>query len=179
MSSFNIFSMAFLLALVVIKGADLIADGLVHPVIKLEKNSYVVEGVAVQDTGSDEPKGPEIEPIEPLLAAANLENGQKVAKKCLQCHTFEKGGKAKTGPNLWDIVERAIGALEGYAYSKAMKAHGGTWTYAQLNEYLYKPRKSVPGTKMSFAGLKKVQDRADLIAYIASMSDAPKPFPTP
>ena len=178
MSSFNIFSMAFLLALVVIKGADLIADGLVHPVIKLEKNSYIVEGVAVQDTAGDDSKGPEIEPIEPLLAAANIENGQKVAKKCLQCHTFEKGGKAKTGPNLWDAVERAIAAVEGYAYSKAMKAHGGTWTYAKLNEYLYKPRKSIPGTKMSFAGLKKGQDRADLIAYIASMSDAPKPFPT-
>lgn len=178
MSSFNIFSMAFLLALVVIKGADLVADALVHPIIKLEKNSYIVEGAAAQDTASDKPTGPEIEPIEPLLAAANLENGQKVAKKCLQCHTFEKGGKAKTGPNLWDVVERTVAAVEGYAYSKAMKAHGGTWTYELLNEYLYKPRKSIPGTKMSFAGLKKGQDRADLIAYIASMSDAPKAFPT-
>ncbi len=179
MSSFNIFSMAFLLALVVIKGADLVADGLVHPVIKLEKNSYIVEGVATQDTtGDEEPTGPVIEPIEPLLASANLENGQKIAKKCLQCHTFEKGGKAKTGPNLWDVVERAVAAVDGYAYSKAMKAHGGTWSFALLNEYLYKPRKSVPGTKMSFAGLKKGQDRADLLAYMASMSDAPKAFPT-
>ena len=180
MSSFNIFSMAFLLSLVVIKGADLIADGLVHPVINLEKNSYVVEGIDAQNsTATNEPTGPVLEPVEPLLAAANLENGQKVAKKCLQCHTFEKGGKAKTGPNLWDVVERAIAAVDGYAYSKAMKAHGGTWTYAKLNEYLYKPRHSVPGTKMSFAGLKKVQDRADIIAYIATMSDSPKPFPTP
>lgn len=171
--------MAFLLALVVIKGADLIADGLVHPV-QLEKNVYIVEGVAEAAAGTQKAtdSGPEIEPIEPLLASANLDNGQKVAKKCLQCHTFEKGGKAKTGPNLWDIVERSVGTLEGYAYSKAMKAHKGTWTYAALNEYLYKPRKAMPGTKMSFAGLKKVQDRADLIAYIASMSDAPKPFPS-
>tara|TARA_R110002095_G_scaffold91585_1_gene79969 strand:- start:2855 stop:3484 length:630 start_codon:yes stop_codon:yes gene_type:complete len=177
MSSFNIFSMAFLLALVVIKGADLIADGLVHPVT-LEKNVYIIEGVASAGADQDAADtGPEIEPIEPLLASANLENGQKVAKKCLQCHTFEKGGKAKTGPNLWDIVEQSVGAVEGYAYSKAMKAHGGKWTYAILNDYLYKPRKAIPGTKMSFAGLKKVQDRADLIAYIATLSDSPKPFP--
>lgn len=169
MSSFNIFSMAFLLALVVVKGADLIADGLVHPVF-LEKNVYVVEGVdSAGDAQESADSGPEIEPIEPLLASANLENGQKVAKKCLQCHTFEQGGKAKTGPNLWGIVEKAVGTVEGYAYSKAMKAHGGKWTHAALNEYLYKPRQAVPGTKMSFAGLKKTQDRADLIAYIESI----------
>lgn len=169
MSSFNIFSMAFLLALVVIKGADLVADGLVHPVF-LEKNVYVVEGVEASG-GDQEPadSGSEIESVEPLLASANLENGQKVAKKCLQCHTFEKGGKAKTGPNLWGIIDKAVGTVEGYAYSKAMKEHGGKWTYATLNDYLYKPRQAVPGTKMSFAGLKKTQDRADLIAYISSL----------
>ena len=169
MSSFNIFSMAFLLALVVVKGADLIADGLVHPVF-LEKNVYVVEGVDSSGGAEDSvDSGTAIEPIEPLLASANLENGQKVAKKCLQCHTFEQGGKAKTGPNLWGIIEKAVGTVEGYAYSKAMKTHGGKWTHATLNEYLYSPRKSVPGTKMSFAGLKKTQDRADLITYIESL----------
>lgn len=177
MSSFNIFSMAFLLALVVIKGADLVADGLVHPE-HLEKNVYIVAGVDASDQGATKIAAPTLELIEPLLASADIANGQKIAKKCLQCHTFEKGGKVKTGPNLWDVVERAIGGDEKYSYSKAMQAHGGSWTFAKLNEYLYKPRNSVPGTKMSFAGLKKVQDRADLIAYVASMSDAPKPFPT-
>ena len=170
MSSFNIFSMAFLLALVVVKGADLIADGLVHPVF-LEKNVYVVAGVdsAGGDIEGADDGGAVIEPIEPLLASANLENGQKVAKKCLQCHTFENGGKAKTGPNLWSVIDKAVGTVEGYAYSKAMKTHGGKWTHAALNEYLYKPRQAVPGTKMSFAGLKNTQDRADLIAYIESI----------
>ena len=169
--------MAVLLALVVVKGADLIADGLINPKIQLEQNAYVVEGVSAVDTGPVEQKGPSLELVEPLMATANIENGVKVAKKCLQCHSFEKGGKAKTGPNLWNIVERAIGIVEGYAYSTAMKDYDGKWTYAKLNEYLHKPRKSIPGTKMSFAGLKKVQDRADLIAYLRTLSESPVALP--
>lgn len=180
MSSFNMFSMAILLALVIVKGADLIADGLVNPQIILAKNSYVVEGVGQKPAaGASKDQGPILEMVEPLLASASVDNGVKVAKKCLQCHSLEKGGKAKTGPNLWNIVDRKIGVVEGYSYSTAMKNYEGKWTFAKLNDYLYKPRNSIPGTKMSFAGLKKVQDRADLIAYLTSLSDAPKAFPAP
>ena len=171
--------MAILLALVIVKGADLIADQLVNPQIQLAQNSYVIAGVAQDNTPATETKGPELEMVEPLLASASVENGMKVAKKCLQCHSFEQGGKAKTGPNLWKIVDRKIGVVDGYAYSKAMKEYDGDWTYTKLNEYLYKPRNSIPGTKMSFAGLKKVQDRADLIAYLRTLSESPAALPEP
>ncbi len=171
--------MAVLLALVIVKGADLIADHLVNPQIQLEKNAYVVEGVVQSGTVAPVIEGPILEMVEPLLASASVENGMKVAKKCLQCHSFEKGGKAKTGPNLWKIVKRNVGAVEGYAYSKAMKEYEGVWTYDKLNAYLHKPRTAMPGTKMSFAGLKKVQDRADLIAYLRTLSDNPVPLPGP
>ena len=178
MSSFNLFTMAILLTLVVVKGADLVSDALVNPQIMLAQNSYIVEGVSVDaSSASSTSEAPSLEMVEPLLASASVENGVKVAKKCLQCHSFEKGGKAKTGPNLWNIVERKVGVVDGYAYSKAMKEHGGNWSFAKLNEYLHKPRSSVPGTKMSFAGLKKVQDRADLIAYLRTLSDAPVAIP--
>lgn len=176
MSSFNVIAMASLLTLLVVKGADIIADTLVHPVIQLETNVYTVEGVeASSDTVAEKPK--ELEAIEPLLASADLASGQKVAKKCLQCHTFEKDGASKLGPNLWNIVARAVGAAEGYAYSKAMSTFGGKWDFESLNKYLYKPRQLVNGTKMSFAGLKKPQERADLIAYLRTLSDSPQPLP--
>ena len=162
--------MAILLTLVIVKGADLIADGLVHPIIQLEKNAYVVPGVAstsIDDTDASSQET--LEPIEPLLASANVENGKSVAKKCLQCHTLEQGGKAKTGPNLWNIVGRPSGSVEGYAYSSALKQYNQPWTPEHLNAYLHKPRDAVPGTKMSFAGLKKAQDRADLVAYLQTL----------
>lgn len=177
MSSFNLFSMAILLALVIVKGADLIADHLVNPQIQLAQNSYIVEGVDQPVTSAGGDDKPELEAVEPLLASASLEEGIKVAKKCLQCHSFEKGGKAKTGPNLWKIVDRKIGAVDDFAYSAAMKDYQGNWTYAKLNEYLHKPRNSIPGTKMSFAGLKKVEERAAIIAYLRTLSDTPSPLP--
>lgn len=179
MSTFNIYSMAFLLALVVIKGGDIIANILVHPEVQLEKNSYEIAGVVKADDGAGAAAGAEedkLEPIEPLLATADPANGEKIVKKCIQCHSLQKGEKAKTGPNLWGIVGNKIAHDDAYAYSKGMKEHGGQWTPANLNAYLHKPRVYIPGTKMSFVGLKAVKDRADVIAYLNTLSDAPKPL---
>ena len=177
MSAFNKVVMAFLLTLLVIKGADLIAKGLVHPILKLKKNSYVVEGVSTPTDTTGVAVEEKLEPVEPLLAQANVEGGKDIARQCLQCHSFEKGGAKKIGPNLWNIVGNKKASEPGYPYSKALQDKGGAWTYADLNHFLAKPREFVKGTKMTFAGLKKVQQRADLIAYLRILSDSPQPLP--
>lgn len=162
--------MSVLLALIVLKGGDIIADKLVHPVY-LKKNVYIVEGVAQKEGEPSEKKEEKLEPIEPLLAAANVENGKMIAKQCLQCHSFEKGGPNKMGPDLWNITKRGVAKAPNYVYSSAMQKKGGEWTPENLNAFLHKPRSDVPGTKMSFVGLKKAQDRADVIAYLETLKE--------
>jgi len=121
---------------------------------------------------------PMLEPIAPLLAAASVDSGQGVAKKCATCHTFEEGGANKIGPNLYDVVNRPIGSHEGFSYSGAMQEKSSeSWTYEHLNAFLAQPKDFVPGTKMSFAGLRKVEDRADLIAYLRTLSGSPAALP--
>lgn len=118
-----------------------------------------------------------VEPIAVRLASANAEKGQGGTKACQACHSFEKGGPNKVGPDLWDVVERKKGAHEGYDYSAAMKEKGGTWTYADLDEFLTSPKAYVKGTKMGFAGIANPQERANVIAYLHTLSDSPKPLP--
>ena len=120
---------------------------------------------------------PAEQPFSALLASADPDNGAKIAKKCLSCHTVDKGGKDKVGPNLWDVVGRPVAAREGFGYSDALESLGGEWTYDRLNAFLRSPKEFVPGTKMGFAGLKKAEDRADVIAWLRTLSDAPKPLP--
>ena len=114
--------------------------------------------------------------LEARLAAADAVRGEKVFRKCVACHTVEQGGRRKTGPNLWGIVGAPVGAREGFRYSKAMLAFGGTWTLDRLDAYLAKPRGFVKGGSMSFAGLKREQDRADVIAFLNGMGDSPVDF---
>ena len=115
-----------------------------------------------------------------LLASADAAKGATAAKQCAACHDFTQGGPNKVGPNLWDVVERPHGSAAGFAYSDAMKAKASEpWTYDALNAFIKKPSEAVPGTKMGFGGIKKDQDRANLLAYLASLSASPKPFPAP
>ncbi|MAU41761.1 MAG: cytochrome c family protein [Kordiimonas sp.] len=102
-------------------------------------------------------------------ADGDVAAGQKVYKKCRACHTVDEGGKNKAGPNLHGIFGRPAATVEGFRYSKAMIASGLVWDEATLDAYLLKPRAAVPGTKMSFAGLKKPKDRADIIAYLKTL----------
>jgi cytochrome c len=115
-----------------------------------------------------------------LLAAADPVRGKKLAKKCLACHTLEKGQPAKVGPNLYDVVNGNIAHMAGFAYSDGMleKAKSGaTWTYDNLLAFLASPKAFVPGTKMTFAGFNKPKDRADMVAYLRSLSDNPAALP--
>ena len=98
--------------------------------------------------------------------AGDADAGKKVFNKCKACHTVNAGGKNRVGPNLHGVVGRAAGAVEGFKYSKAMADSGVTWTEDQLDAYLENPRKAMKGTKMAFPGLKKADDRANVIAYI-------------
>lgn len=120
-----------------------------------------------------------LEPIAPLLAAANVANGEKLVKACAACHSFDKGGPNKVGPNLWNVVGNHRAHLgDGFAYSAAMKAQADQkWDYESLNAFLNKPKDVVPGTKMAYAGMKKPTDRADVIAYLRSLADSPVALP--
>ena len=146
-----------------------------HPEIK----AYVVE---VPNNGTQEvaasPVGPVIEPLSPLMAAAATAAGKKAVKRCATCHSFEKDGANKVGPNLFNVVGGSKGKTAGFAYSDALKAMGGVWSYEDLNAFLTKPKDFLPGTKMNFAGVKKAQDRANIIAFMRQYADTPFPMPT-
>ena len=142
---------------------------------------YQIEGVesvqaASSTTVTEETLVVEEESIIELLAAADIDKGAKVFKKCSQCHVVEKDGANKIGPALWNIVNKDIGSKEDFKYSNAMAAFEGDWTYEQLNGYLLNPKKYIEGTKMAFAGLKKSSDRANVILYLRSFSDNPAPI---
>jgi cytochrome c len=160
---------------IVALGASIVANEMFHQK-RPEKMGYPIEGV------SDKPAdGGEAEvPIANLLAAADPAKGEQVFKKCTACHTINKGGANGTGPNLWGVVGSAIGKhAPGFAYSPALAGKGGNWDFDNLNHWVKEPRAFAPGTKMTFAGLGKPEDRANLLAYMNTQGDSPLPLPTP
>ena len=121
-----------------------------------------------EDAAAAEPEMPGAE----ILAQGDPAAGEKVFRKCKACHTVEEDGPSRVGPNLYGIVGASVAAVGGFRYSGALTDHGGDWTPDRLAAFLANPRKAVPGTKMSYAGLRKPEDQADVIAYLASLSDA-------
>ena len=127
--------------------------------------------------GKDAPASGGGNDLAALLAKADVARGKKIAKKCVACHTFNSGGKNRVGPNLWNIVGANLAHVADFKYSNAMKTRGGTWSYEFLDCFLKKPKSCIKGTKMGYSGLKKAAQRADLIAYLRSLSNAPIPLP--
>ena len=113
-----------------------------------------------------------------LLEGADIAKGEKITKACAACHSFEKGGPVKQGPNLWNIVMADKAAAAGFDYSDALKEKGGKWDYDSLNKFLWKPKKYASGTKMNFIGLKKPEDRAAIIAWLRQQADSPAALPS-
>ena len=171
----NKIAAAVLLAGMAFVGSGLIGSYLVHP----ESLRESVIKIDMPNPASAAP-APE-EPIAALLVSADAGRGEADVKGlgCVACHSFNEGGKAGVGPNLYGVVGAPHGHMEGYAYSAALKAKAGPWTYDELNEWLTKPSAYAPGTKMSYAGIADPKKRADVIDYLHSLSHTPIPLPNP
>lgn len=172
---FNKIAGAVLAAALVVFGSRTLINEVLH-VPEPEKPGYEVAVMTTEGDGVGAAKdaGPSV--VE-LLASADAGAGKKDFKKCVACHTIEKGGANKIGPNLNGVVGRELASVSGFAYSAGLKGKGGSWDYVALDSFLTSPKKYAPGTKMAFAGLKKAQDRAELIAYLRENTDSPPPLP--
>jgi cytochrome c len=159
-----------------------IATGAIFEKPELAKPGYVVPGVATTEVASTQPAEPAVEALPDfgtVLPAADVAKGKEISGRCQQCHDLTKDGPNRIGPNLWGVVGRTRASHPGFDYSSAMKAKGGSWTYDELFRFLKQPQAYIPGTKMTFAGLKSENDRIDLIAYLRTLADNPEPIPPP
>ena len=160
---------AIVLVVLVAVFIELVGNSLIQPSNTIVKLETPIKKEAPISASQNTPV-----PIGPFLSKANLEGGRKQVKKCKSCHTVAKSGENKIGPALWDIVGREIGTLTTYKYSKALKHKEGNWNYEELNAFLANPKNYIKGTKMVFSGIKNMNDRANLIFYLRSLSETPK-----
>ncbi|MGH6817527.1 MAG: c-type cytochrome [Methylovirgula sp.] len=172
---FNKIAGAVLGSLLFIQAVALISDAIFAH--KPGKPGYNLPA-ATEATSPEAKSAPEL-PLPQLLAKADPKKGEEYTKPCQACHNFEKGAGVKIGPPLWGVVGRPRASVPGFDYSAAMKAKGGTWTFDEIFKFIKDPQSYIPGTKMTFAGEPDPQKRADIIAYLRTLSDHPLPLPKP
>ena len=168
---------AILLVVLLIIGLNKLSNVIFY-VEKPEKPSYALELEQVSSTSSSSTeKVEEKVDIAVLMAMGDITSGEKIFKKCAACHSIVKDGKNKIGPALWNVVNRKVGGVSDYKYSKALADYDKEWNFEELNGFLIKPAKWIKGTKMAYAGLRKEKDRASIIKYLNQNSDSPVPLP--
>lgn len=172
----NKLAAAILTAGIIAVGSSVLSDLLYRPHVPKERAFQVATPESAPAEKAAAPAAA-VEPIAVRLASADAEAGKAAAKKCASCHSFDKGGKNGVGPNLWGVVGAKKGHAEGFAYSAALVGTGGEWTYEALDAFIANPKAYAPGTKMSFAGIAKPDERANVIAYLRSLADSPAPLP--
>jgi cytochrome c len=174
---FNKALAAVLTAGIIASGAGVFSRIIYQPYIP-EERAYPIDMAAVAALGEAAAlEEEEAVALSEVLAMADAGAGEAVARRCASCHTFEQGGANRIGPNLWGIVGQDIASVPGYDYSSALADLEGVWDYETLDHFIANPRGWAPGTKMTFAGIGRVQERADLLLYLRSLSDSPEPLP--
>ena len=139
-----------------------------------EELAYSTEIVTAASGPVEEVAGPS---LAMLMASADPDKGKRAFAACKSCHSIDKGGKNGTGPNLYGVLGRAVGGADGFKYSSAVADHGGSWSFELFDHWLASPKVAIPGNKMSYAGMRKAPKRADLMAYLNTLSDAPMDLP--
>ncbi len=172
---FNKIFAAILLAGIIAMLTGFVAKKIVHPE-HLEKDAVFVDGAELASSGPAAEK--KAEPILHLIASADVARGEKLSKACAACHSFDNGGPQKVGPNLWNIVNIKKAHIDGFAYSDALASMDGKWDYVALNQFLWKPKAYVQGTKMNYIGLRKPEDRAAMIAWLRTLASSPAALPS-
>lgn len=165
---------ALLVAGIIAMFGGFVAEVTMHP-HELHEDAVAIDGAPVAAAGVTEAMP---EPIMHLIAAADITTGEKLSKACAACHSFDKGGANKVGPNLWGVVGSSKGHVSSFGYSDGMLAKGGNWDYDSLNKFLWKPKKYIDGTKMNYVGIKKSEDRAAMIAWLKTLGADAYPLPT-
>lgn len=161
---------------IVVLSANIFADSVFAPAPPATPGYKIA--APEQPASASAANAAEVAPIETRLAGADVDRGKSISKACISCHTLEKGGANKVGPNLWGVVDRSRASEPGYNYSAAMKSRGGKWTFDDLDKFLAHPQNYVAGTKMAYSGIQDPERRADLIGYLRTLSDNPVLLPT-
>jgi len=173
----KIFGALLLVAFVIVFSQNFIDHFYDHLTHEGERKDTIVSSKSSESAGSSgTTSAQQTFDIPVLLASGDAEAGKKVANKCTSCHSFEKGGPNRVGPNLYGIIGAKVAHADGFKYSEAIANHGGNWGYEELFQYIHNPKKYIPGNRMAFVGVKDEKELANLIAYLRSLHDNPPSY---